>query len=78
MDELLHLVHRGGASPLLAVPNVTVHPSTASVRYTVSLYDGPLHCGFNVSIKGLMLRRSLTAIDLSYLVLALGLGRVTK
>ena len=36
--ELLHLVQRGGAwadcgpaSPLLAVPNVTAHPSTASV-----------------------------------------------
>ena len=38
MGGLLHLVHRGGAwaawalhSPLLAVPNVTAHPSTASV-----------------------------------------------
>jgi len=40
--------------PLLAVPNVTAHPSTASVPITVLLYDGPLLCGFNVTIKGLM------------------------
>ena len=42
-------------SPLIAVPNVTVHPSTASVSTTVLLYayDGPLFCGFNVAIKGL-------------------------
>ena len=44
MGGLLHLVQRGGAwavcgppSPLLAVPNVTAHPSTASVQITVSL-----------------------------------------
>jgi len=36
-------------SPLLAVPNVTAHPSTASVPN----YDVPLLCGFNVAIKGL-------------------------
>ena len=41
-------------SPLLAVPNVTAHPSTVSVPITVLLYDGPLLCGFNVAIKGLM------------------------
>jgi len=40
-------------SPILAVPKVTVQPSTASVLITVLLYDGPLHCGFNVAIKGL-------------------------
>ena len=42
------VVQRGGApSPLLlAVPNVTAHPSTASLPITV------LFCGFNVSIKG--------------------------
>ena len=28
--------------PLLAVPNVTVHPSTASVPVTVLLYNGLL------------------------------------
>ena len=42
MGGLLHLVQRGGywagpqpAQALLAVPNVTVHPSTASVPITV-------------------------------------------
>jgi len=39
--------------PLLAVPNVTAHPSTASVPTTVLLYNGPLLCGFNVPVKGL-------------------------
>jgi len=62
MGGLLHLVQRGGAwvppSPLLAVPNVTAHPSTASVPITVLLYDGPLLCGFNVAIiKGLKLQK---------------------
>jgi len=41
-------------SPLLGVPNVTAHPSTASVPITVLLYGGPLLCGFNVAIKGLI------------------------
>jgi len=48
-------------SPLLAVPHVTAHPSTANVPITiyyyhyitVLLYDGPLLCGFNVAIKEL-------------------------
>ena len=44
----LHPAYR----PLLAVPNVTAHPSTASVRITVLLYNGPLLCGFKVPIKG--------------------------
>jgi len=43
-------------SPLLAVPNVTAHPSTASVPITVLQYDGPLLCGFNVAIKGVKYR----------------------
>ena len=54
------MVQRGGdwaglqpTRPLLAVPNVTAHPSTASVPISVLLYDGPLLCGFNVTIKGL-------------------------
>ena len=38
--------------PLLAVPNVTAHPSTASVPITVLQYNGPLLCGFNVPTKG--------------------------
>ena len=48
---------RGAAppSPLLAVPNVTAHLSTASVPSTVLLYDGLLLCGFNVATTGLNL-----------------------
>jgi len=42
-------------SPLLAVPNVTAHLSTASVSITVLLYDCPLLCGFNAAIKGLII-----------------------
>ena len=56
MDELLHLVQQGWAwvGPFsLTVPNVTVHPSMASVPITILLYNGPLLCGFNVTIKGL-------------------------
>ena len=40
--------------PLLAVPNVTAHPSTASVPTTVLLCNGPLLSGFNVDITGLI------------------------
>ena len=40
-------------NPILAVPNVTAHPSTASVPITVLLYDGSLLCGFNVAFEGL-------------------------
>jgi len=39
--------------PVLAVPNVTAHPSMASVPITVLLYNGPLLYDFNVLIKGL-------------------------
>jgi len=42
----------GTLRPLLAVPNVTAHPSTASVPITVLLYNGPLLCGFNVPVRG--------------------------
>ena len=45
-----------GPSPsrlLVAVPNVTAHPSTASVPITVLQYNGPLLRGFNMGIKGL-------------------------
>jgi len=58
----------GGAAarprrPLFAVPNVTVHPSTATVPITVFIgchmpnkrvvvvSIGPLLCGFNVLVK---------------------------
>jgi len=51
-DVLLHC--RSLPSPLLAVPNVTAHPSTASVPITVLLYNVPLLCGFSVGIKGLI------------------------
>ena len=51
MGGLLHLVQRGGAraccGPAQCVPNVTAHPSTASVPITVLL------CRFNVAIKWL-------------------------
>jgi len=59
MGGLLHLVQRGGdwagcssSRPLLAVPNVTAHPSAASVPITVLVYNGPLLCAFNVATKG--------------------------
>jgi len=59
MGGLLHFVQRGedwaGPWPtqtLLAVPNVTAHPSMASIPITVLMYNGPYLCGFNVAIKG--------------------------
>jgi len=51
-------------SPLLVVPNVTAHPSTASVPITVLLYDGPLLCGFNVAIKGLSYLADIGGLEL--------------
>jgi len=45
---------RLGPSSLLAVPNVTAHPSTASVPITVLPYNGSLLCGFNVPVNGSM------------------------
>ena len=62
MSGLLHLVRRGGTgrgrSPprsLLAVPNVTASPSINGqcTNHCID-YDGPLLCGFDVAIKGLM------------------------
>ena len=55
MGGLLQLVQRGGdwagrPWPILAVPNITAHPSTASVPFTVLLYNGSLRCGFDVPI----------------------------
>ena len=35
---------RSPPRPILAVPNLTAHPSTASVLITVLLYNGPLLC----------------------------------
>ena len=40
-------------SPILAVPNITAHPSTVSVPITVLLYDGLLLCSSDVAIEGL-------------------------
>ena len=37
--------------PLLTVPNVPAHPSTASVPTTVLLYNGPLLCGLKTRLK---------------------------
>jgi len=48
----LYEVGTSPAQPLLAVPNVIVHPSTASVPITVLLYNGPLLCSLNMPIKG--------------------------
>jgi len=48
-------------SPILAVPNVTAHPSTTSVPITVLLYDNPLLCGFNAAIIGLITQRGIPA-----------------
>ena len=68
---LLHLVQQGGdwagcgpPIPLLALPNVTGHPSTGSVPITVLVYDGSLLCGFNVAIKGLLLGAASAAVAL--------------
>ena len=44
---------RSPPKPLLAVPNVTAYPSTASVPIAILLYNGPLLGGFNVPVKGL-------------------------
>ena len=42
---------RSPPRPLLTVPNVTAHPSRASVPITVLLYSCPLLCGFNLPVK---------------------------
>ena len=56
MGGLLHLVHRGGAwagcpqsSPILAVPNVTAHLSTASVPTS---YYSMCHYNYLCTLKG--------------------------
>jgi len=58
---LLHFIQRGGPGrgrspprPIIAVPNVTAHPSTTNVPITVLLYNGSLLCGFNVAVNGLI------------------------
>ena len=49
MGGLLHLVQRGGATPLLAIPNVTAHPSTASVPTS---YYSMWHYNYLCQLKG--------------------------
>ena len=86
MGGLLHLVQRGWPgravappSPLLAVPNVTAHPSTASVLITVLLYDGALLCDFNVAIKGLSTRpKAGTLCDGAVCLICLFICRPTR
>ena len=58
---LLHFVQeetgrsRSPPRPFLAVPNVTVRSLTAcSAPITVLRHNGPLLCGFNVLVKGLI------------------------
>jgi len=43
----------GPPRPLISVPNVTAHPSMASLAVIVLLYSAPLLCGFNVPFKEL-------------------------
>jgi len=72
MGEVLHLgtARRGlGALQLrsvpfllYSVPNVTAHPSTASVPITVLLCNSPLLCSFNVGIKGLRIKTVDTTV----------------
>jgi len=62
IGELLHFWYsdegpgrgRSPPRPLLAVPNVAAHPSTASVPITVLQYNDPLLCGFNVPKSKIM------------------------
>jgi len=53
---------RSTPRPLIAVPNVTAHPSTTSAPITVLLYNGRLLCGFNVPIK-VLTRSSLNDVS---------------
>jgi len=67
--------NRNPSRPLLAVPNVTAHPSTASVPITVLLYNGPSLCGFNVSIKGLTKNKNKCVSETQYLLYGWGVSR---
>jgi len=69
MGGLLHLVQQGGdwarLQPAKAPPVCTKcnsHPM-ASVPITVLLYNGPLLCGSNVPIKGMVKTTSHLLID---------------
>jgi len=54
--------------PLLAVPFVTFHPSTASVPITALMHNGPLLYCFNVPIKGLKVNLELMVIAVILLI----------
>ena len=58
MGGLLHLAQRGGAwraaAPKSSPRCTKCNSPPISVPITVLLYDGPLLCGFNVAIKGLI------------------------
>jgi len=72
MGGLLQLVQRvGDWAGCGTVPNVTAHPSTASVPITVLLYNGPLLCGFNVAFKGLITVATALSINESALCIVL-------
>ena len=58
-----------GPRPLLAIPNVTAHPSTASVPIIVLLYNGLLLYGFNVPVKGLTYSHETSRVDGSWHVI---------
>jgi len=49
---------RRGLQPTQALPNVTAHPSTASVPIAALLYNSSLLSGFNVFIIGLIRRKT--------------------
>jgi len=89
MGGLLHLVQQGGVwagcGPAQAPHrctkiNVTVYPPTANVPITVLLYDGPLLCGFNVSIKGFSrdTKRRLYAVSPFFCLLMLIIYKLCK
>jgi len=54
--------------PLITVPNVTAHPSTASISITVFVYNGPLLCGFNMSILFILAVRVYAVVWSEYSV----------
>ena len=70
MSGLLHLVQQRGdwaePQPAQAVPNVTAHPSTASVPVTVLQYNCLLLCSFNMPIKGLTFLTTAVTILLQW------------
>ena len=62
--------------PLLAVPNVTAHPSTTSVPITVLLYNGPLLCSFIVPIEWLILITLMSKLFVSFSMAIFWLSKV--